>query len=401
MNTTLTCQSCAIPDWRDFQRIPNCKVAAKFLAPYITTRTINTDDLLAFLRTLKPTIDELGALSWFACTKACRHNSAAMAWLFVEPENDCLQEMMIVYCLQLLFCLLFIFFFFYSRRAISFAPGIENAEKSIKERIRSAFESSFPEFHNAATIFTFTVVVANLVLHIPSTGSHYTNSLSFIISIFTISIYFATLPLALAIGRRRKFRKFLAVLIALLGCSVVWLNRRTKTPQKNEDKWEQLCYKEYSSSKYITAIIAIYFAGAGGTVLYILGKAMLDLLHKEAKDILGLRLLVRVPARFVLVCYCCCVAIVTLAFFFEHHASLRKVAGADGEQQWGFGQVLALATWVPVLIQFVYTLVEKQAETLRSALPRTHDAVRIRSSEANVGDMAMQWLVNTNEDETK
>lgn len=54
----------------------------------------------------------------------------------------------------------------------------------------------------------------------------------------------------------------------------------------------------------------------------------------------------------------CIVAIVTLALFFEQRASLRKAAGTqdDKEQKWGFGQILALETWAPVLVQFVYTV---------------------------------------------
>lgn len=101
---------------------------------------------------------------------------------------------MTVYCLELVLCLLYIFFFFYSRRNTFFSPGTTNPEETIPQRLRSGFESSLPHFHDAVTLFTFVILIAFIILISVKTGSRYTNSLAFIIAIFKCSHLLRHIP---------------------------------------------------------------------------------------------------------------------------------------------------------------------------------------------------------------
>lgn len=48
-------------------------------------------------------------------------------------------------------------------------------------------------------------------------------------------------------------------------------------------------------------------------------------------------------------------------FYIIRHETINPDAGDDPRQEWSFGQILAVTTWVPVLMDFFYTLLSKSA----------------------------------------
>ena len=55
---------------------------------------------------------------------------------------------------------------------------------------------------------------------------------------------------------------------------------------------------------------------------------------------------------------------------------IRSRAGAHNkDSEWTFGQILALATWVPFLAEFAYTWLEESEDALNGRLPAPYEVV--------------------------
>ncbi|KAL1844512.1 hypothetical protein VTK73DRAFT_2387 [Phialemonium thermophilum] len=77
---------------------------------------------------------------------------------------------------------------------------------------------------------------------------------------------------------------------------------------------------------------------------------------------------------------------VILAYFVVLRSRIVATSGpADPENTWGFGQVLALATWVPIVAEFVYIFIWGLEESLDSHLPSGFTAQRQRTTSSGLG----------------
>jgi hypothetical protein len=77
-----------------------------------------------------------------------------------------------------------------------------------------------------------------------------------------------------------------------------------------------------------------------------------------------------------------CTMWLSLGWFIQFQRSAQRVAGEDNKDtQWSFGQVLALATWAPVVVEFVYIWWEGPTEALTGRLMEPYEVVEVSKEE--------------------
>jgi hypothetical protein len=77
-----------------------------------------------------------------------------------------------------------------------------------------------------------------------------------------------------------------------------------------------------------------------------------------------------------------------LAWFLQFQIQRNSRGGEDNkETQWSFGQVQAVATWVPVIVEFGYVWSEGQVEELNGQLKDSFEVKEI-AKETEGLDMA-------------
>ncbi len=277
--------------------------------------------------------------------------------------------MVVVYVLEFVLALLYLATFFLSRQSFRITACPPNPERTILQRIRSAFETSFGEFHDAAMIFCFSILLATLAT-IAAGGSIYAMNMSFLACIFTMSMYFATFPLQLATRRRKRFRLVVGAIVAILVLAVyLALPQKVKKVEQSVemDAWESLCFKNYSGKDYTRGTLGLFILGVVGFAIFFILPRALRSLGKDPSKIPIVKLLVAFPSNALSTGYFILVGLVSLALFLNLQWRVSNGGGGVTEEsKWSFGQILALTTWAPAIIQLFYTLFGKSSQSKRS-----------------------------------
>jgi hypothetical protein len=68
----------------------------------------------------------------------------------------------------------------------------------------------------------------------------------------------------------------------------------------------------------------------------------------------------------------------SIGIFIQMQRELARTFGEDNKDtEWSFGQVLALATWTPVVVEFTYIWWERPVEALNGRLVAPYEVVEV------------------------
>jgi len=233
------------------------------------------------------------------------------------------------------------------------------------QRIQRALETSVVDFHDASTVFHIAVFVAYNLLKRDRNQSAYSTRLSAYIVTITSSIYSGTLPPAIAFGRHGSSRGLFAIFLTGAQFVVVVFLQPLKNLALDEkyNTWESQCYdviyNPYGNKDEIY-ILVVYFHS-----VFTLAMTLL-LIHWDARRssiLRGGKLFMEYIA-FYFVVWHFVFASLSLTLVFSDRFRFRRIAGGRGkEEEFGFGQVLALTTWWPSVVQFVCAALSKSIHT--------------------------------------
>jgi hypothetical protein len=73
-----------------------------------------------------------------------------------------------------------------------------------------------------------------------------------------------------------------------------------------------------------------------------------------------------------------------LVWFMQFQMHINSLAGVDSKDtEWSFGQILAVATWVPAIVEFGYLWLESPADALNGRLMDPYEVREVsRKTEA-------------------
>jgi hypothetical protein len=195
--------------------------------------------------------------------------------------------------------------------------------------------------------------------------------------------------------RRVQGRKLLWAIVAILISIILSLNMAFpigREEYSNEQrKFEEHClllgrFPEVAIG--LGRAIAVFLVlGIGG---YLIAPLMPALRHRSSL-FWGIRL--SRPLWFLAITTAFCAMWLFLGSFiyFQTHLSKVRAYGDDNKDtEWSFGQILALGTWVPFLVEFGYLWWEQPEEALSGRLVDPYEVVKI-SRKPGVFELKRSW----------
>ncbi|KAF5684758.1 hypothetical protein FDENT_6561 [Fusarium denticulatum] len=367
---------------KNYQPWTNCKAAAAFLVPWVDHKTVNMTDLVTYLQSFGGTdVPEYKAMNWFFCAKECA-NKEMNKWLIHKPMSICKDEMcevwewdgnadivgigmMFVYLMGAILASLYVASFLSSMYAendyTTFKTRKPLKEQTFWDNIRSMFYNSLGAFHTGLGLLAASVLLATLIICGRKESVYDINMSRLACAVLTAS-YFLTLPIYLDIERKSISGICFGVVIWLLFTVVMGMSSTAETAARLHGRvpFEANCWDSKASLKASGAIFAFYLIPAVTAMLagltYLVGKC-----SKRPADkvpVLGW-LFFRVPWRTLSSTFFLIFMWTALGSLFTLRADIASVNGGgvqESEGSWGFGQILALATWVPVVEEAIVIL---------------------------------------------
>ncbi|KAH7382486.1 hypothetical protein DE146DRAFT_760326 [Phaeosphaeria sp. MPI-PUGE-AT-0046c] len=250
------------------------------------------------------------------------------------------------------------------------------SRNSLLRRTILAAQHSSGTFLNASFVFSIAMLCASLIelaskfqhqLPKPSTGA-----------LLVLMPFASVLPVALLqlsaskMLRRNQGRVLLWVLMAALMSAILhmttrpWYMDSNLNGRKIEEKWERICVDMKNVAKMQWFAVAIGIFVLLGTVTYVLMFMAMYFRHptlvswntRISQPLWWLGLIL----GFVGMWSC-------LGWFVHLQIKMSVLGGEHNKDaEWSFGQVLAITTWVPVLVEFAYIWWERPVEALSGRL---------------------------------
>ncbi|KAF1828370.1 hypothetical protein BDW02DRAFT_466171, partial [Decorospora gaudefroyi] len=284
--------------------------------------------------------------------------------------------------------------------AIRFDWVPESASRlSVVSKTLLAVQHSTSTFLNASFVFSMSMLVAALVSFAQHASTEREDWASkteirkwstLTESAWALSILLpisSVLPVVLLhlgasnILRRVQGRKILWASVAVLISVVVALNCAYRPDSWYHDdeqtRFEDDCLDRYM--EYIPLIVRLTWSLAGLLVLGITGYVIASLvftLRNWPAPAWWIR--ISRPLWFMTIAMTFCAMWLCLGWlmYFQRQLSKARAGGDDNKDaEWSFGQILALATWVPFLVEFVYLLWEEPSEALSGRLMDPYEVV--------------------------
>ncbi|KAH3981887.1 hypothetical protein HBH98_066640 [Parastagonospora nodorum] len=256
-----------------------------------------------------------------------------------------------------------------------------------------ALQHSTLAFLNASFVFAIAMLSASL-MSIAKTVDNFT----FIASAWALTILMpisSVIPVVLLqlaasdMLRRNRGRILLWALVDVLIIIILVLSfipkkldhnmngAEWKKYQKQAD-WEVLCINTRAEYQLVLLIfLAWAFAGSLllGITSYLVGTLVARLRHSSAgklyKQIVRVLWWTCLVLAFVSMWLC-------LIWFIQFQSYTDKRAAVDNKDtEWSFGQILAFATWVPVLVEFGYLWWERPLDALNGRLMHPYEVKEV------------------------
>lgn len=234
-------------------------------------------------------------------------------------------------------------------------------EYSFWANIRSMFYNSLGAFHTGLGLLTASVLLATLFICDRKESVYDINMSRLACAVLTAS-YFLTLPIYLDIEQKSISGICFGLVRWLLFTVVVGLSSTAETSAILHGRvpFEANCWDFKASFKASSAIFAFYLIPAVIAMLvgltYLVWKCTKS--SAEKVPVLGW-LFFRLPWRILSSVFFFIFMWTALGSLLTLRADIASVNGGgvqDSEGSWGFGQILALATWVPVMEEAIVIL---------------------------------------------
>ncbi|KAF5976502.1 ankyrin repeat domain-containing protein [Fusarium coicis] len=367
---------------KNYQPWKNCKAAAAFLVPWVDRKTVNMTDLVTYLQFFGGTnVPEYRAMNWFFCAKECA-NREMNQWLIHKPISMCKDEMcevwewdgntdivgvgmMFVYLMGAILASLYVASFLSSMYVendyTTFKTRTPCKEQGFWENIRSMFYNSLGAFHTGLGLLAASVLLATLIICGRKESVYDINMSRLACAILTAS-YFLTHPVYVDIERKSNSGHFMGFVIWLLFTVVMCMSSPAEAAARLHGRvpFEANCWDLRASLKVSRVIFAFYLIPVVTAMLvglaYLVGKCT-----KRPADkvpVLGW-LFFRAPWRVSSSIFFFIFMWTALGSLFTLRADIASVNGGgvqESEGSWGFGQILTLATWVPVIEEAIFIL---------------------------------------------
>ncbi|RBR08319.1 hypothetical protein FVER53590_13220 [Fusarium verticillioides] len=234
-------------------------------------------------------------------------------------------------------------------------------EQGFWDNIRSMFYNSLGAFHTGLGLLAASVLLATLIICGRKESVYDINMSRLACAILTAS-YFLTLPVYVDIERKSNSGYFMGFVIWLLFTVVMCISYTAEAAARLHGRvpFEANCWDLRASLKVSRVIFAFYLIPVVTAMLvclaYLVGKCTKRLADKV--PVLGW-LFFRVPWRVSSSIFFFIFMWTALESLFTLRADIASVNGGgvqESEGSWGFGQILALATWVPVIEEAIVIL---------------------------------------------
>lgn len=174
--------------------------------------------------------------------------------------------------------------------------------------------------------------------------------------------------------RRRMKAVLLLVLYGLCSASIIWLCASYFEPDWKAPFWfdtepnillSDFVYNRYNIYAGVLFILIVALPAIGGLV-----ALLLMLWYRQASWPLGQQWW-RIPPQYILLCHllttigCFLMMWISTFLLFYLRDEAIKDSGTDSTSEWTVGQILALANWGPVIVEFVYLSCCKQQHDSR------------------------------------
>ncbi|KAM0332941.1 hypothetical protein ACHAQA_001597 [Verticillium albo-atrum] len=357
----------------------NCTAAAKVLVALLGNKSPDMNSLVEYLRSFGGAlVAEWQAMNWFFCARDC-DNDKMIEKMIIIPREKCGDQicavwewdgnadivgvgMMVVYTMGAILSTLYLFFFLHgmlrSKRYTSFRAPQLPPQGGALNSIRNLFYHSIGAFHSGLGLLTSSVLLATLIIA-GQAESVYDIETSFLCSATLTAMFFLTLPIYLDVEQRFGSGIIFGVLNWLLFAILVPFRNSAALEAKKVEEGQKMSFEAFCWDKQVSDEIA----GTTVMVLYAIPCVVLLLAGinsaiakctktpKENVPVLGW-MFFRVPWRLCHATYFFVFMWASLGSLFKLKADISHINDGGvtkSEDSWGFGQILAVATWLPVL----------------------------------------------------
>lgn len=299
--------------------------------------------------------------------------------------------MLVNYAIQALLTTLY-FVVLASNRMKRIPPRLTDNRRVMKGV--EVFQHSTRVFLDSAILFCLSMLVAAMTtfakaIHAEAPLPIYTSITLAFMSVYSVIpavILHASLSHTL---RRARWRSTVWAIIGCIGVVVIALFRKSldaMAKYKESDKVDpysdtlhdpdhQLVWDAMCMNHLVAYNFRIYAWLLHGLLMFIGSVYVLILLrvrlHGHLPDIVHTRLVHRIRAKWWLIASSIAMIRmwICLIIFFHYRAKLNRESGeTNQDRDWSFGQILGLATWVPVVVEFVHILVKNPKDALTGQL---------------------------------
>lgn len=242
--------------------------------------------------------------------------------------------------------------------------------------LRRAFDDCLELFWSTSYVFALTLGIAALTFNVVyrSEGHIYSGYFGYLGAVHSVAVLLCLWPWFP--GRTKypvlTFSGLVALLLLVTGVSITFFSE-TKSP-KNKTTFESVCLEGGQSTHYVQGLVKytpyatlalIIFWGAS---LFVIRRIRLSFVSKKSdlditntnRTTLSLYLAVTGVLGGFLVLSSLAIVWVFLVFFMYLRNKVRKLSGPSyAEDEWGFGQVVAVVAWLPLLGQFSAIVVRR------------------------------------------
>ncbi|KAH6652609.1 hypothetical protein BKA67DRAFT_294986 [Truncatella angustata] len=250
----------------------------------------------------------------------------------------------------------------------------------ITVRLLNAFRGSIQALFSSAMIFSFAMVLATLTTFMYRLDrievenrwmngedvSLYEPQLlvtASTFSMFPVVVLQFTMQSQLSGMRRRARAALLVVLYVLCSASIVWICISYLQPDWKTPFWfetepntqlSDFVYNRYSVYMGALFVLVVAIPASGGIV-----ALLLMLWHRQAswpREQYWWKIPPRYMALWQFLTPMCCFLMMwvsTILLFFLRDGAIKD-SGTDSTSEWTVGQILALANWGPVMVEFIF-----------------------------------------------
>jgi len=273
--------------------------------------------------------------------------------------------MLVGYTMEAVMAILYLIAFLSSKelRTLEDYTKYSSQKKDPNSRIVQAVRGTITNFIESSLLFTFSVLIATMLIGVGNIRgvdiyfSKYSMALAQLTSLFSGAVVLSVWPLQWQSLRRKKLRKGIGFALYALTLAAIYVQNNAN----NESTWDMHCF-QVAGDTYWKGMAALVIIPAGIWFLTILAVFLDSFFEKLEiyRNWSSPSLPFDIPFGWIIAFYGFASTWALFGIFLDLRERIKNAAGDSyQENQWGFGQVLAVGTWAPVIIEFFYILLCK------------------------------------------